>query len=186
MKTCIAKDNNGWNNLSLVNLIVALLLFRNSVIVCIQYTEKFMNNVSFRNYVRTKAVYQSGISKKTQLQHKKLSHGKLSCQTNNWWGMNLSIGITWTNLCIWFLFLFYANCKNDKNNLLENFICWSKVPNFLRDKEGNIWREGSFGKKSSRQKSQANSWRHYTQFIQGALFQTTLFTSKPKYGKMLE
>ena len=56
----------------------------------------------------------------------------------------------------------------------------------LRDKEGNIWREGSFGKKLSRQKSQANSWRHYTQFIQGALFQTTLFTSKPKYGKMLE
>ena len=94
------------------------------------------------------------------IQQKKLFHGKYVEQIR----------------CLWFLFLFYANCKNDKKIAAKCYLR-NKVSNFSRDKESNVWREGSTGEKLSWQKSLANSKKDYTQFIQGALLTTYLLVN---------
>lgn len=60
------------------------------------------------------------------------------------------------------------------------------MSNFLSDDESNISREVSFGENLSQQKHLANSRKYYTQFIQGALFQTIWSTSKPKPCAMIK
>ena len=51
------------------------------------------------------------------------------------------------------------------------------MPNFSRDKESNVRREGSTGENLSWQKSLANSKKECIEFIQGALFTTYLLAN---------
>ena len=51
------------------------------------------------------------------------------------------------------------------------------MPNFSRDKESNVRREGSTGENLSWQKSLANSKKEYTEFIQAALLTTSLLVN---------
>ena len=51
------------------------------------------------------------------------------------------------------------------------------MPHFSRDKESNVWRQGSVGENLSWQKSLAISKKDQTQFIQGALLTTYLLVN---------
>ena len=77
----------------------------------LQYSNKYVNNILFKSYVRTKTVYEINqecakkknntrmfySSKKHFPRNSAVPRKILIPHKNKWWGMNLLIGITWTN-----------------------------------------------------------------------------------------
>ena len=116
----------------------------------LQYSNKYVNNISFKSYVRTKTVYkinQECIKKKKKKKKRECfiysskKHfprnsavpRKILILDKKWWGMNLLIGITWTyTLLRVFVFVLYKLQKCQKKFVVKYYLAEQNARFFKR------------------------------------------------------